>query len=46
MKHEGVKGSGVDDGLGKCEIESIDDNGFQDDGGDMIVRGSIKIIFS
>ena len=44
MKYEGVRGSGVGDGLGKCKVESIDDNGFRDDEGGLIVRGSIKII--
>ena len=46
MKYEGVGGSGVGDGLGKCKVESIDDNRFRDDGGGVIVRGGIKIILS
>ena len=32
------------DGLEKGEIKSIDDNGFRDNGGGMIIRGGVKII--
>ena len=36
----------MSNGLGKGKIESIDDDGFRDNGGGMIIRGGVKIILA
>ena len=46
MKDKRVRESGVGDGLEKGKIESIDDNGFRDNGRGMIVRRGAKVIFA
>ena len=45
-ENERIRRGGVGNGLGKSEIESIDDDGFSDNGGGMIIRGGVKIILA
>ena len=41
-----IKKGGIGDGLGKGEIKSINDDGFGDNRGGMIIRGGVKIILA
>ena len=45
-ENERIRRGGVGNGLGKGKIESIDDNGFRDNGEGMIIGGDVKIILA
>ena len=40
-KYKGIGGSGVGNGLRECEVKSINDDRFGDNGGSVVVRGSV-----
>ena len=43
-KDEGITGRGRLDMTGKGKIEGVNDGGFRDDGGIIIVKGSIDLV--
>ena len=45
MKDQWIRGGGLCNGLGEGKVKSIDDNRVRDNGGHMIVRRYINIIF-